>query len=1334
MNKFIRGSKGGSRSREPVRAEDTLDSKEFATIQDLLSEGEIEGWATPSKKGITRNNPNYAKACLADIFLDDTAVINVSPDDPQFTTKIGALTASDYSFQDVTFIPKFGESNQKPVPNLANATLNKLSNTILTNSAVVTTSVPVDTPNLTVGKHAVEVTVQFQALQKFETNGDILGTEVNYQIQLQTNNGPFQTLIDETIKGRSKDSYSREHVINLPNAIFGSINYTQAKIKVVRVTADSNVDEIQDVFIVSRVEEIVYTPQAYPDCAYSTLRVSAEQFRTVPKRAFRIRGIKVNIPGAGANGTDAPTVDPATGRIVYDENYIFNGTMGAAVWTTCPAMILLDLLTNQRYGLGVHISPDQSTIAKKYENIDLFSYVQASIYANEEITLLDNTKEARFACNVCIQGTADAYTAINELSGIMRAFPIWQTGSITITQDRPLDSVYLFSLANVGEGGFSYQGSSLKQRHSVISVGYFNMDSREIDYEVFEDTAAINKFGIVKKTIKAFGCTSRSQAMRLAKAVLFSEQQESEMVSFTTSIDAGIVVRPGNIISISDPVRSVERRSGRIKTATTTAITVDNSQDLATYTGIEKTLSVILPDGKMETKDVVLGTGGITNNHTVINVSSAFSQAPSPNSIWMLSSKPTTGESGVQPQTFRVITVEEQDGVNYAITALTYVPGKYDNIEKGDALPERFLSLLNQPRNPPSNLSAEEVIVTENNLAIVKLILSWSSVSGVNQYQVQYRFNNTNWIVEDVFRPDFEIKNTAVGTYEFKVFSYNSALKLSDSFSFLSFQTAGKTAPPSDVQNLTIEPVTNKLVRLRWSPATDPDVIHGGKVYVRHSSREDGSGTFQNSVDLIEALAGNTTDAVVPALDGEYILKFRDDQGNFSQGETSIILDLPDLIDAQQIIADREDIGDASAPAFSGDVKNVSVVADALQLTNPAAVKTGTYSQSGTTITVTSSSHGIEVGEILKFNFIGGKAVTGEYTIVSVPNQNTLTVTSSSANTTSGNVSIDRGLRGTYDFATVLDCEAIFSLNLKRLISVVGFAEGGQTITATYVRTTATISGQSQTVIEITKASHGITVGEYINFAALTGGATNGVFEVIAVTTNTFQFLATGSAISSSNCTYAFINTIDQLIPAGSLWDDYAPNGNFDGPEINDTNASISVSTTNDDPSSNTAVFTPFNAFANGTYKARGFKFRVTLTSEDPAHNVAIQRLGIIADFESRTERNYIPSGSSTATSVPQNHTSSMANGLDVTFANPFFVGTANLGGLRVFKPAIGITIMNAAGGEYFTIKTDTNGDFLDAAGNIITGTGFNISIRDANNTPINKQFTFQAVGYGKGV
>ena len=1264
MGKIIRGSKGPPAPREPERAEDTLNSKEFATIQDLLSEGEIEGFATPSKKGIARNNANYNNACLADIFLDNTSVLNISPDDPNFTTKLNNLTDTDFSFEDVTFFPKFGENNQKPVSNLENANLQKTSNTILTNSAVVTTSSFVDSPDISTNpiQHAVEVTIQFLALQKFENNGDILGTEVNYQILLETNNSNnFVVMVDETITGRSKDSYSREHTINLPNDTFGNANYTQAKIRVKRITPDSDPDVIQDTFGVSRIEEVVYTPQAYPDCAYSTLRVSAEQFSSVPQRAFRIRGIKVRIPGTGAGGgsvaSRTPTVDIATGRIIYPPNYIFNGTMGAAVWCTCPAMILLDVLTNQRYGLGVHISPDQSTDQKLYENIDLFSYVQASRYANAEVTLEDGTKEARFACNVCIQGTMEAFTLINELAGVMRAFPIWQTGSVTLTQDSPADPSYLFSLSNVTEAGFSYSGSSLKQRHSVISVSYFNMDSREIDNEVFEDTAAIAKLGIVKKTIKAFATTSRTQAIRLAKAVLFSEQQESEVVNFTTSIDAGAIVRPGSVIAISDPVRGLERRSGRIKSATTTAITVDNPQDLSSFAGLNRELSVILPDGKVETQTVPTGPSGITNNNTVINVSSAFSQAPSSNSIWVLSS---TGSGGSPKKTFRVISVEEQDGINYTISALTYNPLKYANIEEGVALPARNLSLLNQPKSPPSGLVAEERIIVKNNLAIVKIILSWVSVTGTSRYQVQYRYNDTNWVVQDVFRPDFEIENTRAGKYEFKVFSYNASLKLSNASTNLTLNAVGKTAPPGDVQNLTLEPVSNNLVRLRWSKAVDPDVLHGGRVYVRHSNLTNGLGTFQNSSDIVESLAGASTDVTVPSLEGEYILKFQDDQGNFSLGETSVIQDLPDLMDTQNVFEDREDFDN---PKFQGS-KNNTVVDNStglLRLTDPTVVKTGTYIQdnanpvgsgvAGTTITITSTSHGISVGELLQINFTGGNAISGEYIIASVPNANTLTVTSAKASATSGNVSIDRGLRGTYDFKDVFDLGDVFSLNLRRTLLSVGFLTG-QTIESLIPNTSPEFGG-----------------------------------------------------------------------PADGGFDNYATDGNFDGPAADQANCQMQVATSQTASGS----FGPFNNFANGTFKGRRFKFRLILETTNVTQNMNVTQAGYIAEFQSRTEQNYRTSGNNTST-LPQDSGTS-ANGVDVTFGTPFFTGSSNQ-----FKPSVGITIMGAAAGEYFVIKTDSNGDYLNAAGSVITGTGFNIKILDSSNNPVNKKFTFQAVGYGKGV
>ena len=901
-NKIIRGAGGPPPTPPPpYKAPDTLNSRQFATILDLISEGEIEGFATPSKAGLSKGSTDYNNAALKDIFLNDTPILNASASNTNPQT-------ADFNFQNIGFTPRFGTSSQTHIAGIESS---QSTNAV---GVTVTTSSPVTRQITNTAVDAAKVTITFPQLQKATDEGDLLGSSVNLKIQVQYNSGGFTDVINDTITGRTADAYQKEYRVNLTGSF-------PVDIRVVRVTADSTSSQLVDAFTWTSLTEIVDDKQRYLNSAYTSLRIDSEQFNSIPKRAFRIRGVKVRIPGSGASGSGTPTVDLQTGRIVYPSGYIFNGTMGAAQWCSCPALILLDLLTTERYGFGTHITDS---------NLDLFSFIAASKYANELVDDGFGGQEARFSCNVNIQGSTEAFTLINELAGVMRCFPIWSEGSVTISQDRPTDPSYLFSLANVGEGGFSYSGSSLKQRHTVINVSYFNMDSREIDYEVVEDTTAQNKLGIIKKDVKAFACTSRGQAQRLGKAILFSEQQETEVVSFTTSIDAGAIVRPGSVISINDPVRGGERRSGRIKSATTTAITVDNTTDLDTFTGTNKKCSVILPDGSVETKNVISLLSG------VISLDSALSATPNVNSIWLIQS------STLEAQTFRVITVEEQDGINFAITALTYIDGKYNNIEQGISLPARNISLLNEPKNPPSNLQASERIVVINALAVTKLILSWVSVTGVSQYLVQYRFNNTNWVSEIVFRPDFEILNTEAGTYEFRVFSYNAALKLSATSTNLTFNAVGKTDPPGNVQNLSMEPITNKLVRLRWTKAVDPDVLHGGRVYVRHSNLTDGSGTFQNSVDLVTALAGNTTDVVVPSLEGEYILKFQDDQGNFSTGETSVIQDLPDLIDTQVILQDREDL---DSPPFQGADTNTTFnnTTSALQLTNPATNKTGEY-------------------------------------------------------------------------------------------------------------------------------------------------------------------------------------------------------------------------------------------------------------------------------------------------------------------------------------------------------------------------------------------------------
>ena len=1144
-DKIIKGSGGAPPSPPtPYRAPDTLNSRQFATIQDLISEGEIEGFATASKEGRTKGTTAYNNAALKDVFLNETPIL-------KSTANSASPADADFNFQSVGFTPRFGTANQTSIPGIVSSESTTAVGVTVSSSSAVTRQIT----NTNVD--AVKVTITFPQLQEAKDNGDLVGSSVSLKIQVQYNSGGYSDVISDTITGRTADAYQKEYRVNITGAF-------PVDIRVVRVTADSTSSSLIDAFTWTSFGEIVDDAQTYPNSAYTSLRIDSEQFSSIPKRAFRIRGVKVRIPGAGASGSGTPTVVSnqaiatslglgtcsSFGFIHYPENYIFNGTMAAAQWCSDPAMILLDLLTTERYGFGTHITD---------ANLDLFSFVAASRYSTGNkggSELLDDgfgSKEPRFSCNINIQSSKEAFELIKDLATVMRCIAIWSAGSITITQDKPTDSSYLFSLANVTSEGFNYTGSSLKQRHSVVSVSYFNMDSREIDFEIVEDTALQSKIGIVKKDVKAFACTSRGQAQRLGKAIIFSENQESEVVNFSTSMDAGAIVRPGSVITVNDPVRGGARRSGRVAAATTTQITVDDEQGLDTFSGSNQKISVIMPDGSVETKSIT-GISGL-----VVTLSSALSATPNVNTIWLLESDTLVG------QTFRVISVEEQDGINYSISALTYVAGKYANIEQDITLPARNISLLNEPKSPPSNLSASERTIVLNALAVTKLIVTWVGVTGVSQYLVQYRFNNTNWVSEIVFRTDFELLNTESGVYEFKVFSYNAALELSATSTDLNFNAQGKTTPPSNVANLTMEPVTNKLVRLRWNRSTDADVIHGGRVYVRHSNLTDGSGTFQNAVDLITALAGNTTDAVVPALEGEYILKFQDDGGRFSQGETSIIMDLPDLIDAQTVLTQREDL--LSTP-FSGTKSNTtfSNIASALQLTNPASNATGTY-----------------------------------------------------------------------EFASVFDLGGVFSLNLKRTIRSVGFNIGSD---------------------------------------------------------------------------------IETLIPAGSFWDDYAVDNNFDGAAADEANTQIQVATSE----SASGSFGAFNNFANGTFKGRRFKFKLILETTNVSQNMNVQQAGFLAEFESRTEQSY-QTGGSTSTLPQSSGTSS--SGKTVTFGSPFFVGTSSTqGGANAFLPSVGITIQNAAGGDFFTV---TN----------VSGTGFTVTIKNkdisGNETFVNRTFTFSAVGYGKG-
>ena len=892
----------------PYRAPDTLHSRSFATIQDLISEGEIEGFATASKEGRTKGTAAYLEAAKKDVFLDDTPVLDASADstNPQ---------AVDFNFTDVGFDTRFGTSSQTALPGIPAETRSPTAVAV-----TVTTSASVTRQITNTDVDAVIVTLTWPQIQVAEDDGDVRGDTVEYKIQVQYNSGGYSDIISTSVSGRTADAYARDHRINITGSF-------PVDIRVVRVTADSTDSSRVNAFQFTSIQEVIDNSSTYDNSAYAALRLDSKQFNRIPGRAYRIRGIKVRIPGAGASSSGTPSVDNATGRIVYPDGYIFNGTMGAAVYTNCPAMCLLDLLTNTRYGLGNHIVDS---------NLDLFSFVHASKYANTLVSDALNGQEARFSCNVNIQSPKEAFAAVNDLAGVMRCMPIWSAGGITLSQDELKSASYLFNLANVGESGFSYSGSSLKQRHNVISVSYFNMDSKEVDFELVEDSTSISKVGRTVKQVKAFACTSRGQAIRLGRAILFAEQNESETVTFTTSIDAGVVVRPGAVIEINDPVRAGARRGGRVVAATTTTITIDaEAQTTLPSLTDSPTISVILSDGSVESKSISNISGA------VLTVSSAFTSAPNVNSPYLISS--TT----LQTQLFRVIQVEEQDDVNYVITALSYVEGKYAFIDDPNvSLPTRTISLLNQPASAPSFLNVAEKTVVINNIARSKLIISWQAVTGVTQYLVNYKYEDTNFVSQVVFSTDFELLDSKKGTYTIQVLSYNQALVLSKNSAETTFNAVGKTALPENVSGLTIEPVNEQLARIRFDQATAIDVLHGGRVYVRHSNLTGGSATFQAAQDVIQAVPGNATEALVPALAGTYLVKFQDDGGRFSDTAASITVSLVDVIDSITIKTDRED---TDSPPFNNTTSSLFTntqydsTKGGLILTNPASNLTGTY-------------------------------------------------------------------------------------------------------------------------------------------------------------------------------------------------------------------------------------------------------------------------------------------------------------------------------------------------------------------------------------------------------
>jgi predicted phage tail protein len=477
------GGKGGGGVMAlaiPTENDDSLQSVQYASVLDLLCEGEIQGLDDGLKS----------------VYLDGTPIL-------------GSGGVSNFSGYTTDF--RTGTQAQSYIASTEGTESENAVNVEVTNATpVVRTITDIDV-------NRVRVTIQLPALQIIEDDGDIIGHDVQIQLQVQYNGGGYTTVVDDTISGKTTNSYQRDYILNL-NGNF------PVDIRMLRVSADESSVRRQNLTYWFSYTEILDEKLRYPNSALSFLRFDSRQFNNIPTRKYLIRAIKVQLPSNA-------TVDTSTylGRVTYAG--VWDGTFGAATWCADPAWCLWDLMTDNRYGAGIPTS-----------SLDKFDFYAISQYCNALVSNGFGGQEPRFQCHLLLNNRNEIYNVIQEFVSLFRGIAYYGAGSMVVLQDKPADSQYLLGPSNVVDGIFSYSGSSQKARHSTATVAYQTYDSLgEVQFEYVEDASAVSKHGVINKEIKAMGCYSRGQAHRLGKWALLTEQNLTETVSFAVSIESGII-------------------------------------------------------------------------------------------------------------------------------------------------------------------------------------------------------------------------------------------------------------------------------------------------------------------------------------------------------------------------------------------------------------------------------------------------------------------------------------------------------------------------------------------------------------------------------------------------------------------------------------------------------------------------------------------------------------------------------------------------------------------------------------------------------------------------
>lgn len=754
----IKGRKGGSSSsRTPTEQPDDLQSVAKAKILVALGEGEFAGQLTGKN-----------------IYLDGTALEN---------------SDGSQNFSGVTWEFRAGTQAQNYIQGIP-GTENEINVGTEVSSEIAWTRTFTNTQ-----LSAVRLRLKWPSLFKQEDNVDLVGYSINYAIDLQTDGGTWQTVLNTSVTGKTTSGYERSHRIDLPQA--GS-TWT---IRLRKITVDANSAKIGDTMTLQSFTEVIDAKLRYPNTALLYIEFDSSQFNgSIPQISCEPRGRVIRVPD---------NYDPDTRT--------YSGTWHGAfkwAWTDNPAWIFYDLVITDRFGLGNRLTA---------ANIDKWTLYQVSQYCDQPVPdgKGGSGTEPRYTCNVYVQDRNDAYTVLRDFAAIFRGMTYWGGDQIVALADMPRDVDYAYTRANVIDGRFTYSSSTTKTRYTTALVSWSDPGNAYADAmePVFEQPL-VARYGFNQLEMTAIGCTRQSEANRKGRWGILTNNKD-RVVSFNVGLD-GNIPQPGYIIAVSDELLSGKVMGGRISAVNGRVIKLDRVADAAAG----DRLILNLPSGASQSRTIQAVNG------ESVTVTTAYSETPQAEAVWVVES------DELYAQQYRVVSVSDNDDGTFSITGAWHDPDKYARIDTGAIIDQRPVSVI-PPGNqsPPANIVISSFSVVQQNISVETMRVSWDQAQNAIAYEAQWRRNDGNWVnLPRSSTTSFDVSGIYAGRYLVRVRAINAA-EISSGWGYSEEKAlTGKVGNPPKPVGFATTPI-NWGIRLNWGfPANTGDTL---KTEIQYTANSD---------------------------------------------------------------------------------------------------------------------------------------------------------------------------------------------------------------------------------------------------------------------------------------------------------------------------------------------------------------------------------------------------------------------------------------------------------------------------------------------------------------